>query len=293
MPAIAEEVPVAKQTAWARAADATERTLASGGFLKGEECLLAAVDMFMAFVEGRGAIEPGRVVRIKAAEGSATFAGQMFNVVVMESRNDQVRVQHSNGEEEWRDSKEVKLVPLEDTVVDSAPVQEATMEEAFIRLPFLWAGLDAKESPLLRLIKELDLRALVFYGRPAVLHIQGAAEDVERFCGVAKRREIVREWDMDLRHRSRGPTLPCAGIRQITPREQRGCLDWTALRRHFKHRGDGQVLQKLSNRFSSVQKYSQRVAKSTSLDTNKEPPVSYIHHQNHRKAPDVVVPEKK
>ena len=42
----------------------------------------------------------------------------------------------------------------------------------------------------------------VFYGRPAILQIQGPAEDVERFAGVAKRREIVREHEIELRHRS-------------------------------------------------------------------------------------------
>ena len=44
---------------------------------------------------------------------------------------------------------------------EAAAPQEPTMEEAFLRLPFLWAGLDAKESPLLHLIKEFELRALV------------------------------------------------------------------------------------------------------------------------------------
>jgi hypothetical protein len=292
MPAIAEEVPVPKQTAWARAAEATEKTLASGGFLKGEECLLSTVDMFMAFVEGRGNIEPGRVVRIRAAKGSSTFAGEAFTAVVVESRSEQVRLQHSNGEEEWRTVKDVELVPLEAACEEAAAPQEPTMEEAFLRLPFLWAGLDAKESPLLHLIKEFELRALVFYGRPAILQIQGPAEDVERFAGVAKRREIVREHEIELRHRSRGPTLPCAGIRQITPREQRGCLDWTALRRHFKARGDGQIMQKLTNRYTSVTKYMQRVTKATSLEVSKEPPPLYVHHQNHRKAPDVVSAEK-
>merc|ERR1712084_177787 len=60
--------------------------------------------------------------------------------------------------------------------------------EAFIRLHHLHQGNDEKEKPLLRLLKELGLDAVVYYGKPAMIHIQGDPKDVDSFAGTAKRR---------------------------------------------------------------------------------------------------------
>merc|ERR1712137_168006 len=65
------------------------------------------------------------------------------------------------------------------------------LPEAFVRLHHLWQGNDEKEKPLLRLLKEMDLNARVYYGKPALLHIQGSQKDVDAFAGTAKRRHIT------------------------------------------------------------------------------------------------------
>merc|ERR1719316_1538855 len=59
--------------------------------------------------------------------------------------------------------------------------------EAFVRLHHLWQGNDEKEKPLLRLLKELGLNARVYYGKPALMHIQGSQKDVDAFAGTAER----------------------------------------------------------------------------------------------------------
>merc|ERR1719487_1588909 len=92
--------------------------------------------------------------------------------------------------------------PAHDCITDSG-TRSNHVPEAFVRLHHLWQGNDEKEKPLLRLLKELDLNARVYYGKPALIHLQGSKSDVESFAGTAKRRHITIS--IDVVQRSTGP----------------------------------------------------------------------------------------
>eukprot|EP00931_Biecheleriopsis_adriatica_P099342 TRINITY_DN7379_c0_g1_i1.p1 TRINITY_DN7379_c0_g1~~TRINITY_DN7379_c0_g1_i1.p1 ORF type:complete len:384 (+),score=64.00 TRINITY_DN7379_c0_g1_i1:71-1153(+) len=111
----------------------------------------------------------------------------------------------------------------------------SNMPEAFVRLHHLWQGNDEKEKPLLRLLKELDLSARVYYGKPALMHIQGSQKDVDLFAGTAKRRRITIT--IDVVQRSSGPCIP-RGISSIAAKK--GSLDSSTLAEHLQQRGLGE-----------------------------------------------------
>jgi hypothetical protein len=108
--------------------------------------------------------------------------------------------------------------------------------EAFVRLHHLWQGNDEKEKPLLRLLKELGLNARVYYGKPALMHIQGSQKDVDAFTGIAKRRHITVT--IDVAQKSVGPPIP-KGISSISAKK--GSLDSSVLSEHLRLRGMGET----------------------------------------------------
>jgi hypothetical protein len=108
--------------------------------------------------------------------------------------------------------------------------------EAFIRLHHLYQGNDEKEKPLLRLLKELGLDAVVYYGKPALLHIQGDASDVDSFAGTAKRRHITVT--IDVAQRSNGPPI-AGGVTSVAA--VKGSLDSSVLKKHLEQRGFGET----------------------------------------------------
>mmetsp|Transcript_83207 Transcript_83207/g.146997 ORF Transcript_83207/g.146997 Transcript_83207/m.146997 type:complete len:337 (-) Transcript_83207:167-1177(-) len=95
---------------------------------------------------------------------------------------------------------------------------------------------DPKEKPLLRLLKELRLNATVYYGKPALLHIQGEASDVDAFAGTAKRRHITITIDVALRQS--GPAID-SGITAIPAKK--GSLDSVTLKTHLDGRKLGET----------------------------------------------------
>jgi len=108
--------------------------------------------------------------------------------------------------------------------------------EAFIRLHHLYQGNDVKEKPLSRLLKELGLDAVVFYGKPALLHIQGDPKDVDSFAGIAKRRHITVT--INMAQRSQGPPIS-GGVTGVAAKK--GSLDSAALAEHLEKRGLGET----------------------------------------------------
>lgn len=110
------------------------------------------------------------------------------------------------------------------------------MPEAFVRLHHLYQGNDEKEKPLMRLLKEFGLNAAVFYGKPALMHIQGAQKDVDSFAGTAKRRHITIS--IDVVQRSDGPGIP-QGISYTAAKK--GSLDSSAFAQHLSQRGLGET----------------------------------------------------
>lgn len=108
--------------------------------------------------------------------------------------------------------------------------------EAFIRLHHLRQGNDEKEKPLLRLLRELGLNAIVYYGKPALMHIQGEQNDVDAFAGTAKRRHITVT--IDVVQRSSGPAIP-SGLTSIPAKK--GSMDGVALRDNLEIRGLGET----------------------------------------------------
>eukprot|EP00747_Dinoflagellata_sp_TGD_P207309 gnl/TRDRNA2_/TRDRNA2_80888_c0_seq1.p1 gnl/TRDRNA2_/TRDRNA2_80888_c0~~gnl/TRDRNA2_/TRDRNA2_80888_c0_seq1.p1 ORF type:complete len:377 (+),score=76.56 gnl/TRDRNA2_/TRDRNA2_80888_c0_seq1:52-1182(+) len=120
-------------------------------------------------------------------------------------------------------------------VINVAPAA-VVREEAFIRLHHLLQGNDVKEKPLLRLLKEMDLDAVVFYGKPAMLHLQGEAADVDAFVGTAKRRHITIT--IQVAQRSRGPAI-AKGVTAVGA--NKGSLDGEALKAHLEKRGLGET----------------------------------------------------
>jgi hypothetical protein len=108
--------------------------------------------------------------------------------------------------------------------------------EAFVRLHHLWQGNDEKEKPLLRLLKEFGLNARVYYGKPALLHIQGSQKDVDSFAGTAKRRHITVT--IDVAQKSAGPPIP-KGTSSISAKK--GSLDSSTLSEHLRLRGMGET----------------------------------------------------
>lgn len=116
------------------------------------------------------------------------------------------------------------------------PAAEVLREEAFVRLHHLWQGTDEKERPLLRLLKELNLDATIFYGRPAMLHIQGEAKDVDSFAGLAKRRHITIS--IQVAQRSCGPAI-VDGVTSAPAKK--GSLDGVAFATHLEERGLGET----------------------------------------------------
>lgn len=117
---------------------------------------------------------------------------------------------------------------------NASPLKDccSVVPEAFVRLHHLWQGNDEKEKPLLRLLKELGLNARVYYGKPALLHIQGFQKDVDSFAGIAKRRHITVT--IDVAQRSSGPPIAC-GIMSIPAKK--GSLDSSTLHKHLEQRG--------------------------------------------------------
>lgn len=108
--------------------------------------------------------------------------------------------------------------------------------EAFIRLHHLYQGSDEKEKPLLRLLKELGLDAVVYYGKPAMIHIQGDPKGVDSFTGAAKRRHITVT--IDVAQRSQGPPMS-SGVTGVAAKK--GSLDSAALAEHLETRGLGET----------------------------------------------------
>lgn len=121
---------------------------------------------------------------------------------------------------------------------DMAPKKEicSSQPEAFVRLHHLWQGNDEKERPLLRLLKELGLNAIVYYGKPALLHIQGLQQDVDSFASTAKRRHITVT--IDVAQRSLGPPIP-HGITSVPAKKS--SLDASKLHEHLNQRGLGET----------------------------------------------------
>jgi len=112
----------------------------------------------------------------------------------------------------------------------------SSRHEAFIRLHHLYQGNDEKEKPLLRLLKELGLDAVVYYGKPALLHIQGDPKDVDSFAGTAKRRRITIT--IDMAQRSQGPPIT-SGITSVAAKK--GSLNSAILAEHLERRGLGET----------------------------------------------------
>jgi len=108
--------------------------------------------------------------------------------------------------------------------------------EAFVRLHHLYQGNDEKEKPLLRLLKELGLDAVVYYGKPALLHIQGDSKDVDAFVGTAKRRHITVT--IDVAQRSFGPPID-SGVTYVAA--NKGSLNSTIFKQHLDQRCLGET----------------------------------------------------
>lgn len=108
--------------------------------------------------------------------------------------------------------------------------------EAFIRLHHLWQGNDEKEKPLLRLLKELGLNAVIYYGKPALIHIQGEQKDVDAFAGTAKRRHITVT--IDVVQKSNGPPIS-SGITSVPAKK--GSMDGATFKEHLEIRGMGET----------------------------------------------------
>lgn len=119
---------------------------------------------------------------------------------------------------------------------EDAVTGPSTRPEAFVRLHHLYQGNDEKEKPLVRLLKELGLDAVIFYGKPALLHIQGDPKDVESFAGTAKRRHITVT--IDVAQRSTGPTI-ASGVTSVAAKK--GSLNSAAFREHLDQRGLGET----------------------------------------------------
>jgi hypothetical protein len=109
-------------------------------------------------------------------------------------------------------------------------------DEAFVCLHHLDQGKDPKEKPLCKLLQQMGLDAVVFYGRPCLLHIQGAPEDVDSFVGQCKSRKITIS--ISLAQRSKGPTIE-AGVTAVPAKK--GALDGAALKAHLEKRGLGET----------------------------------------------------
>jgi len=120
--------------------------------------------------------------------------------------------------------------------VEEAAGDASSRHEAFIRLHHLHRGNDEKEKPLLRLLRELGLDAVVYYGKPALLHIQGDPKDVDAFAGTAKRRHITVT--IDVAQRSEGPAI-ANGVTSVAARK--GSLDSGTLKEHLDKRGRGET----------------------------------------------------
>jgi len=117
-----------------------------------------------------------------------------------------------------------------------ATADASSRPEAFVRLHHLHRGVDEKEKPLLRLLKELGLDAVVYYGKPALLHIQGDAKDVDAFVGTAKRRHITVT--IDVAQRSSGPPIG-SGVTYVDAKK--GSLNSTIFKEHLDQRCLGET----------------------------------------------------
>jgi len=117
-----------------------------------------------------------------------------------------------------------------------ATTDASSRPEAFVRLHHLHKGIDEKEKPLLRLLKELGLDAVVYYGKPALLHIQGDAKDVDAFVGTAKRRHITVT--IDVAQRSSGPPIG-SGVTYVDAKK--GSLNSTIFKEHLDQRCLGET----------------------------------------------------
>lgn len=131
-------------------------------------------------------------------------------------------------------SSDLQLTPAPDQALDNE--NDSNVPEAFVRLHHLWQGRDEKEKPLLRLLKELQLNARVYYGKPSLMHIQGSQKDVESFPGLAKRRHITIS--IDVVQHSTGPRIP-RGISAIAAKKN--SLDSAVFAEHLRERGLGET----------------------------------------------------
>lgn len=122
------------------------------------------------------------------------------------------------------------------TAGGAATTGASSRPEAFVRLHHLHQGNDEKEKPLLRLLKELGLDAIIYYGRPALLHIQGDSKDVDAFVGTAKRRHITVT--IDVAQRSFGPPIG-SGFTYVTAKK--GSLNSTIFKEHLDQRCLGET----------------------------------------------------
>eukprot|EP00746_Dinoflagellata_sp_MGD_P018988 gnl/MRDRNA2_/MRDRNA2_144098_c0_seq1.p1 gnl/MRDRNA2_/MRDRNA2_144098_c0~~gnl/MRDRNA2_/MRDRNA2_144098_c0_seq1.p1 ORF type:complete len:320 (+),score=55.13 gnl/MRDRNA2_/MRDRNA2_144098_c0_seq1:131-1090(+) len=109
-------------------------------------------------------------------------------------------------------------------------------DEAFVCLHHLNQGNDPKEKPLFKLMQHMGLDAVVFYGRPCLLHIQGAPEDVDAFVGQCKSRKVTIS--ISLAQRSQGPAIE-AGVTRVPAKK--GTPDDAALKAHLDKRGFGET----------------------------------------------------
>lgn len=121
-------------------------------------------------------------------------------------------------------------------VATPATMGASSRPEAFVRLHHLHQGNDEKEKPLLRLLKELGLDAVIYYGKPALLHIQGDSKDVDAFVGTAKRRHITVT--IDVAQRSFGPPIG-SGVTYVTAKK--GSLNSTVFKEHLDQRCLGET----------------------------------------------------
>lgn len=136
------------------------------------------------------------------------------------------------------------LSPKSDVPVGSAPMalqlecagNPLLRDEGFVCLHHLYQGNDEKEKPLLKLIQHMGLDAAVFYGRPCLLHIQGAPEDVDAFVGQCKSRKITIS--ISLAQRSKGPVI---GPGVLAVPAKKGSLDGAVLKEHLEKRGLGET----------------------------------------------------
>jgi len=109
-------------------------------------------------------------------------------------------------------------------------------DEGFVCLLHLRQGNDEKEKPLPKLLQHIGLDAVVFYGRPCLLHIQGAPEDVDAFVGQCNSSKITIS--ISLAQRLKGPVI-ASGVVAVPAKKE--SLDGAALKTHLEKRCLGET----------------------------------------------------